>query len=201
MRNLFRGDISALEDLDGLRVAVPGLHTTAALLLGIFGPKHLEMVPMRFDQIMAAVAEGKAADDEGARIDAGVIIHESRFTYRDHDLIKVGDLGEAWEKKTDLPLPLGVIACRRDLPRGLIDPIEEGIRESVVYAMEHPDESWEYIRQHSQEMNEEVCRQHIELYVNDYSKDLGEVGRTAIEEILNLGRAAGRVPRHQSPWR
>lgn len=192
VRNILRGDIAILEDLDGLRVAVPGEHTTAALLLQIFGPRNVMLEPMAFDEIMSAVADRE--------VDAGVIIHESRFTYREHRLILVQDLGEIWEEATGLPLPLAVIAARRDLGDELIDAIEDGIRRSVEHAFAH-DDGWDYIRSHSQELSEEVCRRHIQLYVNDLSKDLGNVGRQAIEEMIKRGRAAGRIPRRDSPWR
>ncbi len=148
---------------------------------------------MPFHQIMLAVA--------AREVDAGVIIHESRFTFREHNLILVADLGEIWEEQTDLPLPLGVIVARRDLGKELVDSIEEGVRQSVEYALDHPDEGWDYIREHAQELSEEVCRRHIELYVNDYSRDLGETGRKAIDELIKQGRASAHSPRGPSPWR
>lgn len=192
VRNVLRGDIAVLEDLDTLRVAVPGEHTTAALLLQIFGPGNVKPVAMPFHEIMPAVA--------AREVDAGVIIHESRFTYQDHGLILVKDLGEVWEEATNLPLPLAVIAARRDLGKDLIDRIEEGVRRSVEHAFAH-DDGWDYIRSHAQELSEDVCRRHIELYVNDYSKNLGKDGRKAVEEMIKRGRATGRIPRRASPWR
>ena len=193
VRNVFRGDVAVLEDLEGLRIAVPGKHTTAAMLLMIFGPGDVKPVPMPFHQIMAAVAEGQ--------VDAGVVIHEGRFTYRDHGLLLVEDLGEIWEKASGLPLPLGVVAARRDLGKDLIGRIEDGVRGSVEHALSHPGDGWDYIRKHAQEMNEGVCQRHIDLYVNDYSKDLGKTGRKAIEEMIKRGRAAVKIPRRSSPWR
>lgn len=192
VRNVLRGDIAVLEDLEALHVAVPGEHTTAALLLAIFGPRNIKLEAMPFDEIMPAVANRE--------VDAGVVIHEGRFTYKDHGLLLVQDLGEIWEEATDLPLPLGVIAARRDLGKDLIDRIEEGVRQSVEHAFAH-DDGWDYILSHSQELSEDVCRRHIELYVNDYSKDLGKIGRKAVEEMIKRGRVTGRIPRGASPWR
>ncbi len=193
VRNVFRGDISALDDLEALTVAVPGEDTTAAMLLRIFGPANLELAPMPFHEIMPAVAEGQ--------VDAGVVIHEGRFTYPEHGLLQVQDLGELWEAASGLPLPLGVIAARRDLGKDLIDSIEDGVRGSVEHAVAHPDDSWDYIKKHAQELSEDVCRQHIELYVNDYSKDLGKTGRKAINELISQGCVATGIPRPASPWR
>ncbi|MHC4514829.1 MAG: 1,4-dihydroxy-6-naphthoate synthase [Planctomycetota bacterium] len=193
VRNVYRGDIAVLEDLEGLQVAVPGKHTTAALLLMIFGPGDVRPVPMPFHQIMTAVAAGE--------VDAGVVIHEGRFTYKDHGLLLVEDLGEIWEKASGLPLPLGVVAARRDLGKDLIGRIEDGVRGSVEHAMSHPGDGWDYIRKHARELSEDVCRRHIDLYVNDYSKDLGKTGRKAIEELIKRGRAAIKIPRRSSPWR
>ncbi|MHC4853580.1 MAG: menaquinone biosynthesis family protein [Planctomycetota bacterium] len=193
VRNVYRGDIAVLEDLEGLQVAVPGKHTTAALLLMIFGPGDVRPVPMPFHQIMTAVAAGE--------VDAGVVIHEGRFTYKDHGLLLVEDLGEIWEKASGLPLPLGVVAARRDLGKDLIGRIEDGVRGSVEHALSHPGDGWDYIRKHAQELSEDVCRRHIDLYVNDYSKDLGKTGRKAIEELIKRGRAAIKIPRRSSPWR
>lgn len=192
VRNVLRGDIAVLEDLDGLQVAVPGEHTTAALLLRIFGPRNIKLLAMPFQEIMPAVAD--------RQVDAGVVIHESRFTYRDDGLILVQDLGKIWEEATSLPLPLAVIAVRRDLGSDLIERIEDGMRRSVEHALTH-DDGWDYVLAHAQELSEEVCRRHVELYVNDYSRDLGKIGRKAIEEMIKRGRAAGRLPRRASPWR
>jgi len=173
-------------------VAVPGEHTTAALLLRIFGPRSVKTVPMPFHEIMTAVT--------AREVDAGVIIHESRFTYRQNGLIMVQDLGEIWEEATGLPLPLAVIAARRDLGKEMIQRIEDGVRRSVEHAFAH-DDGWDYILANAQELSEEVCRQHIALYVNEYSKDLGKVGKKAVDEMIKRGRAAGEIPRRASPWR
>lgn len=184
---------SSLADLAGKHIAVPGLRTTAYLLLNLFAPPGLRITPLRFDKIMPAVAEGE--------FDAGLIIHESRFTYPDHGLAQVADVGALWEAKTELPLPLGVIVARRDLGVPLLRELERGVADSVRYAFAHPDESRPYIREHAQEMSEQVCAQHIELYVNPFSVELGAQGITAVETLLARGAEVGILPAtRKSPW-
>jgi len=173
-------------DLPGKRIAVPGALTTADLLLQLYQAKCKQLVIMRLDKIIDAVARGE--------VDAGVIIHESRFTYQEKGLICLQDLGKWWEDSYDLPLPLGCIGARRSLGRDKLLAIEGAIRASVQYAFLHPDQCLPYIRKHSQEMEPEVVRRHIELYVNDFSMDLGSQGWTAIETLLELGRRAGALP-------
>ena len=177
---------SSLADLAGKHVAVPGLRTTAYLLLSLYAPAGLRITPVRFDRIMPRVADGE--------FDAGLIIHESRFTFAQHGLAQVADVGALWEQQTELPLPLGVIVARRDLGQPLLRELERAIGDSVRYAFAHPEESREYIREHAQEMSEEVCRQHIDLYVNPYSIELGAQGTTAIEHLLQRGAAVGILP-------
>lgn len=184
---------SSLADLAGKHIAVPGLRTTAYLLLNLFAPAGLRITPLRFDKIMPAVAEGE--------FDAGLIIHESRFTYPDHGLAQVADVGALWEANTELPLPLGVIVARRDLGVPLLRELERGVADSVRYAFAHPDESRAYIREHAQEMSEQVCAQHIELYVNPFSVELGAQGITAVETLLARGAEVGILPTaRKSPW-
>jgi 1,4-dihydroxy-6-naphthoate synthase len=177
---------ASLADLADARVAVPGVHTTAFLLLSSLGPAPREVVPMRFDRILAAVANGE--------VDAGLVIHESRFTYQASGLSKLADLGELWEARTGGPLPLGIIAARRDLPQATLAAIAAVLRESVLAARRDPAASAAYVRAHAQEMDPEVCARHIELYVNDYSVDLGALGRAAIERLVADGRARGVLP-------
>lgn len=174
-----------LPELAGRRVAVPGLGTTAFLLLRSFAPA-FEPVPMRFDRIMPAVARGE--------VEAGLIIHESRFTYADHGLVEVADLGTVWETTTGLPLPLGVIAIARGHADAFGHAIEAGLRASIAHAWAYPEASRAYIRAHAQELGDEICRRHIELYVNAFSADLGELGRAALEALLERGRAIGLLP-------
>ncbi len=172
-------------DLNSIRtgpVAVPGLMTTARLLLGLRLPADVPVAPMPFDQIMPAVASGAYP--------AGVIIHEGRFTYPAHGLDCLLDLGQWWEAETGLPIPLGGIAIRRDLSAETALRVETAIRESVRYARTHPADSWPWVRRHAQEMAPDVIRRHIDLYVNDFTVDLGRSGATAVTALL--ARAADR---------
>ena len=173
------------EELKTARIAIPGRATTANLLLRLFAPAAAEGVEMVYSEIMPAVAAGE--------VDAGLIIHESRFTYPEHGLVKVADLGEWWEGTTGLPIPLGGIVARRTLGEPMISLIESAIRASVEYAFAHPDASRTYVRAHAQELSDEVTRQHIDLYVNDYSVDLGEHGEKAVRELFRRAEAAGII--------
>jgi 1,4-dihydroxy-6-naphthoate synthase len=163
------------------RIAIPGRDTTAFLLLRLAAPALGEVVELRYDEILGAVAAGT--------VDAGLIIHESRFTYAAHGLAEVADLGAWWERETGMPVPLAGICARSDLDDELRAAAEQAIRRSVEYAFAHPADSLEYVRAHSQELSDEVCRQHIELYVNDFTRDLGDDGLAAIDALL--ARAAG----------
>jgi 1,4-dihydroxy-6-naphthoate synthase len=166
-----------LEEAAAGRIAIPGYDTTAFLLLRLATPKLGEVVELRYDRILGAVAEGE--------VDAGLIIHESRFTYADHGLAEVADLGDWWEGDTGLPVPLAGIYARDDVEA---EPVERAIRASVEYAFAHPEASRDYVREHSHELSEEVCRAHIELYVNGYSVDLGEPGLSAVERLAAAAR-------------
>jgi 1,4-dihydroxy-6-naphthoate synthase len=191
---LFEGESAgALRRLRGRRVAIPGRYTTAYLLLRALAPWLTEVVPMRFEAIMPAVAAGE--------VDAGLIIHESRFTYRAHGLVQLADLGVLWEAETGLPLPLGVIAVQRGLGDSLASALERGIAASILAARARPEAAWPYIRAHAQEMDEAVCRQHIALYVNEFSLALGDEGRAAIDTLLARGEAAGLLPGGSAVWR
>ena len=186
--------LSSLADLASARVAIPGRHTTAFLLLDVLSPvAPLECVPMRFDAIMPAVANGV--------VDAGLVIHESRFTFRDHGLRELADLGVLWERETRGPLPLGVFAARRDLDVDLSNAIGSSLKTSVRAARSDPSRPLDFVRRHAQELDDEVCAQHIALYVNDFTEDLGAAGRAAIETLLARGRAAGLLPPGGSAFR
>jgi 1,4-dihydroxy-6-naphthoate synthase len=166
----------SLADAVAGRIAIPGYETTAFLLMRLLAPEPpSEVVELRFDRILEAVA--------GGTVDAGLIIHESRFTYADHGLVAVADLGELWEGRASLPVPLAAIFACRDLEPGLAAEAERAIRRSVEYAFADPAASRDYVRAHSQELSEEVCRQHIELYVNEFSIDVGDEGLAAIEAL------------------
>jgi 1,4-dihydroxy-6-naphthoate synthase len=173
-------------DMANWRIAVPGAYTTAALLLRLYQPACANLTVLRFDRIMAAIANGE--------VDAGVIIHESRFTYQQLGLECVQDLGLWWEQTTGLPIPLGCIAARKTLPESLRAEIEAAIAASIRWADAHPAEGWSYIREHAQEMEPEVINSHIGLYVNHYSRNLGEEGLHALRELLRRGAEAGLFP-------
>jgi 1,4-dihydroxy-6-naphthoate synthase len=179
-------DIIDPSDLRGKVIAVPGRYTTAKLLLRLFDPKLENFLVMPFNEIMDAVLSGQA--------DAGLIIHESRFTYQGFGLHKLLDLGEWWEMETGLPIPLGGIVARRSLGVDKIAAIERALRSGVEYARTHPAEAAHYIREHSQEMSEEVCAAHIGLYVNDFSTELGNEGEQAIDCLLKRAENSGIIP-------
>ncbi len=172
--------------LGDAKIAIPGKLTTANLLFRMYSPLSSNLVEMRFDEIMQQVADGK--------VDAGVIIHESRFTYVEHGLLCLQDLGTWWEETSGHPIPLGCIAAKRSLGKERIKKIDRAIRDSIVWADEHPDKCLSYIQHYAQEMDKEVMQNHIGLYVNDFSKDLGREGMAAIESFLHLGRRAGILP-------
>ena len=169
------------------RIAIPGEYTTAALLLRLYRPACRNLRVLRFDRIMDAIASGE--------VDGGVIIHESRFTYQEHGLHCVQDLGAWWEATTGLPIPLGCIVARRTLAPEVRAAIDAAIAASIRWADTHPDEGWDYIRQHAQEMDEAVMQSHIGLYVNRFSRDLGDEGLQAMRELLARGAEAGVFPR------
>jgi 1,4-dihydroxy-6-naphthoate synthase len=162
------------------RLAIPGRETTACRLLrlaaGLGEPALRALIAMRYDRILRAVADGD--------VDAGLIIHESRFTYADHGLMKVIDLGDWWQQQTGLPVPLAGICARADLDDDVRRAAEQAIRASVQYAFDHPAASREYVRAHAQEMSDEVCARHIALYVNEHSLDVGDEGLAAIARLV-----------------
>ena len=160
------------------RVAIPGERTTAALLLRLLGD--FDTVPLRFDKIEDAVVSGE--------VDAGVLIHEGRFTYASKGLALLHDLGTVWEERMDVPVPLGAIAIRRDLGADTARRVDEEIRASVRYAREHPAASRDYVARHAREMAPDVIARHIELYVNEYTLDLDP---RAVERLLAFGEAQG----------
>lgn len=176
----------ARHHLPDLRVAVPGRFTTAAMLLKLYEPGCRNLVFMRFEEIMPAIARGE--------VDAGVVIHESRFTYEEKGFVLHTDLGAWWEETSGCPIPLGGIAARRSMGRDKISLVEKAIRKSVQYALINPDVSREFIKGHAQEIDEKVICDHIGLYVNDFTIDLGREGRNAIEVFLARGREAGILP-------
>ncbi|MEW6378117.1 MAG: 1,4-dihydroxy-6-naphthoate synthase [bacterium] len=182
-----RGEDAPAVDLTRQRIAVPGEFTTAFLLLRMYEPKAQNIIILPFNQILQAVRRGEA--------DAGLIIHESRFTYQSFGLRKILDLGDFWEKESGgCPLPLGGIMVRRALGRETARTIEDAIRQSVRYARAHPEEAKDYIRHHAQEMEDSVIFSHIDLYVNEYTLDIGQDGEDAIRLLLAKAEARGIVP-------
>lgn len=175
-----------MDSLVGKTIAIPGAYTTASLLLKLFNPRLHQFIEMPFDQIMPAVLNGA--------VDAGVIIHESRFTYQALGLYKMLDLGSWWEEETGLPIPLGGIVAKRSLGREIILTIERALKASIDFSMANPSAAAKYISTHAQEMNSEVCAAHIGLYVNDFSSDLGVEGEQAICELLRRAEKAEIVP-------
>ena len=180
-----------LEDLQDGTIAIPGRLTTAWLLLRLYDPALTNIVVMPFDRILRAVADGSVA--------AGLIIHESRFTYPAYKLLQLLDLGEWWERYSNLPIPLGGILGLRSLGGDTLLKIEEGIRESIRYARTNEQEVMDYCRRHSQEMDSTVMLQHIGLYVNEYSLDLGPTGAAAVRRLFDEAEQRGIFPRSSVP--
>ncbi|WP_256788847.1 1,4-dihydroxy-6-naphthoate synthase [Frankia sp. AvcI1] len=179
-------------DLRGARVAIPGTRTTAYLLFRLWaadrGVASIDVVP--FEKIMPAVQEG--------RYDAGLVIHESRFTYPSYGLTALADLGDWWEEQTSLPIPLGAILARRELDGAALSA---AVRASVAAGFADPSASADYVLAHSQEMAPDVVDAHIKLYVNEFSLDLGDEGFAAIETLLARAADADLVPRLTQPLR
>lgn len=173
-------------DLAGRTIAIPGRYTTAAMLLRLFAPECRNLVEMSFDEIIPGILTGK--------VDCGVIIHESRFTYQQKGLALIQDLGSWWEEISGCPIPLGCIAAKRSLGRHIIRLVDASIRESVRGALADPDSCMNYIRQNAQELDAKVISDHIGLYVNQYTLNLGIDGLKAVKEFLRRGRAAGLLP-------
>ncbi len=164
--------------LNDMQIAIPGVNTTAHMLFSLAYPEAKNKTFMVFHQIEEAVLNGK--------VDAGVIIHENRFTYQQKGLHKVVDLGAYWEETTKVPIPLGGIVMKRSIDTDIQKKVDQLIRKSLNYAFANYPSITDYVRQHSQEMDESVMRQHIDLYVNNYSLELGEDGKKAVQKMLNV---------------
>ena len=173
------------------RIAIPGERTTAFMLLQMALGRRLKTTTIRFDRIIPAVAEG--------RIEAGLIIHESRFTYREAGLIAIADLGEWWENMTLLPIPLGAILVRNDVDDATARSIAGAIRASLAFARANEAAVMPYVREHAVEMSDEVARAHIALYVNDFTDDLGDVGIEAVRALFARAYDAGIIGRAVEP--
>ncbi len=168
-----------ISHLDGKRVAIPGRNTTANLLFSLMcreaGIK-VELVEMVFDQVMPAISKGA--------VEAGVVIHEGRFTFQDLGLSKIEDLGRWWENFSGLPIPLGSIAIKRSLGLETASLINSAIRRSLTLSYVDTDAAWPYIKEHAQEMDDDVIREHIDTFVTDYSMDVGDEGQKAVARLL-----------------
>jgi len=164
------------EELYDRRVAIPGEYTTAHLLLKFFAPRITRKEVMLFSEIEDAINDG--------RVDAGVIIHENRFTYQQKGLHKIMDLGEFWQEQTGMPIPLGGIVVKKELGSAVIDKLNRIMKRSVQYAFDHPDETMAFVRSHAREMDDSVMRKHIGLYVTDFTIDLGKQGKDAIQKMI-----------------
>ena len=181
-----------ITDLKGKKIAVPGMFTTAFLLLQIFDISLKEnIITIPFNKIIDAVKNGD--------VSAGLVIHESRFTYEKAGLKKIIDLGEWWESKTDLPVPLGGIAAKRILGNNVIHSIDMLLRKSIEYALSNKHETTSYIKKHSQEMEDAIIEKHINLYVNNYSLDLGNDGIQAVERLFEEAAELGIIKKSAMP--
>lgn len=170
-------------EVNSARIAIPGKMTTANFLLSLAFPLAQHKQEVIFSDIENAVLRGD--------VEAGLIIHENRFTYAQKGLVKILDLGEHWETTTGLPIPLGGIVVRRDLPLEIQQKVNRVLRRSVEYAFANPAEVMPFVRQHAQEMDEAVMRAHIDLYVTKYTVDLGEDGRLAVEQMFRIASEKG----------
>ncbi|MFY9738849.1 MAG: 1,4-dihydroxy-6-naphthoate synthase [Candidatus Cybelea sp.] len=185
------GSPQLFSDFARKRIAIPGERTTAFMLLQLALGSRPKSVAMRFDRIVDAVANGE--------VDAGLIIHESRFTYRDAGLISIADLGEWWETMTLLPVPLGAILVRNDIGDDEAQRMNSAIRRSLAFARENEEAIMPFVREHAVEMSDEVMKAHIELYVNGFSADLGREGREAVHALFGRAHDAGVLHRQAEP--
>lgn len=177
-----------LESLEKSRIAIPGKFTTANFLFRLAYPSLAEGQEMLFSDIEPAILK-----DE---INAGLIIHENRFTYEDKGLVKIRDMGEFWEDTYQVPIPLGGIVANRKLPLEVQQKINRVMRRSVAYAQENPAETLPYVSQYAQEMNTEVMQQHINLYVNKFTLDLGVLGKKAVQTLFDVAKEKNIIPNY-----
>jgi len=175
-------------------IAIPGKHTTAHVLFSLAFPDAINKVFLRYDEIEDFVLNNKGSLENIQSVKLGVIIHENRFTYQDKGLVKQTDLGNFWETETKLPVPLGGIVARRNLPDDISLKVQSLIRKSLEYSYANGNELSSFIKDNAQEMSTEVMRMHIDLYVNDYSIDLGEGGRNAVRKFLQVHCSINKIP-------
>ncbi|MBS1616357.1 MAG: 1,4-dihydroxy-6-naphthoate synthase [Bacteroidetes bacterium] len=175
-----------MPEMSQARIAIPGKNTTANLLFSLAYPKAVHKTEVLFSEIEAAVLKGD--------FDAGLVIHESRFTYAEKGLALIRDMGDWWEETAGAAIPLGGIVARRDLPVPLIRQVDKLIVESLQFSWKNYPDLAPFVRDHAQEMDERVMRQHIGLYVNEYSEDLGIEGEKAIQTLFQKAEEAGLIP-------
>ena len=168
------------------RIALPGKNTTAHLLFCIAYPEFRNKIFMLFSDIEAAILNNK--------VDAGVIIHENRFTYKEKNLECIKDLGLFWEEKTKSPIPLGAIAIKKNIPLTIAMQVQQDIKNSILYAFKHNSASTAFVKNNAQEMSDEIIKKHIALFVNDFSLSFGEEGKKAITKLFSLSAKAGICP-------
>ncbi|MDQ2872157.1 MAG: 1,4-dihydroxy-6-naphthoate synthase [Candidatus Eremiobacteraeota bacterium] len=185
------GTGKTLEDFSEKLIAIPGERTTAFMLLRLAMGVTPHIIQMRFDKIVEAVENGT--------VDAGLIIHESRFTYQEDGLVEIIDLGRWWESESGMPIPLGAILARNDLPDELVRGIDDAIRRSLQFARENENKIIGYVREHAVEMDDAVMRKHIDLYVNAFTDDVGDEGIAAVRELFKRAHAAGILPDPMEP--
>lgn len=175
------------DEIEYLSIAIPGEKSAANLLMNLIYPKAKNKQVYLYSEIEDVVLSGET--------DAGLIIHESRFTYKKKGLQKVVDLGIQWQRETTFPVPIGYIAARRQLDVELLHRINEMIAKSVAFALENKQAGYDYIRSHAKELDDKTMQQHIDLYVNNFSVDLNKKGRKAIAYLLKSGQEAGLLPK------
>lgn len=174
-----------VDEIKDLKVAIPGKFTTANLLFQIFFPESVQKVELIFSEIEDAILQEK--------VDAGVIIHENRFTFQEKGLHKIVDLGEKWENETGYAIPLGGIAVHRKHPPELQQKIDRVLRKSIEFAFQNPESGMEFIKLHAQEMKEDIIRKHIQLYVNQFTLDLGTEGKNAVYKLFGFALKKGVI--------
>lgn len=178
------------EEINSARIAIPGDLTTANFLMTVAFPQAQNKKSYLFSDIESALLNDEA--------DIGVLIHENRFTYEERGLSLIEDLGAFWERKTQLPIPLGGIVVNRSVPENVQLRLQKCIYDSIRFAFENPESSLGYMRQYAQEMREDILRQHVQTFVNDFSLSLGTDGQQAVRKLLDLGSNLGLFPKPEN---
>jgi 1,4-dihydroxy-6-naphthoate synthase len=174
------------DEVDNIRIAIPGKLTTANLLFSIAWPEAKDKTEYLFSDIEQVVLDNE--------MDAGLLIHENRFTYQQRGLLKIADLGEYWDELTGSPIPLGAITIKRSLPDNIAMAVDRSLRRSIEFAFNNPESSYEYVRKYAQAMEKSVMMQHIDLYVNEYTRDLGSSGKEAIRKLFSESVSRSIIP-------